>query len=78
MKVAIDSAGRVVIPKRIRDEIGLTPGIEAELSVDGAGIRIEPFASGQFIDEHGFMVIPATGNVLTDEQVRELRLADQA
>ena len=78
MKVAVDHAGRLVIPKRIRDEIGLTPGVEAELSVDGAGVRIEPIASGDFIDEHGFMVIPATGNVLTDEQVRELRLADQA
>ena len=78
MKIAIDHAGRVVIPKALRDEIGLTPGTVAELTVDGAGVRIDPIASGVFVEEDGFLVIPGPGVPLTDEQVREMRLADQA
>lgn len=78
MKVAIDQAGRLVIPKPLRDEVGLTPGAVAELTVDGAGLRIEPLVSSVFVEQDGFLVIPGPGATLTDDQVREMRLADQA
>lgn len=35
MRVAIDAAGRIVVPKVLRDELGLTPGDELDVrSVD--------------------------------------------
>ncbi|MDP8959432.1 MAG: AbrB/MazE/SpoVT family DNA-binding domain-containing protein, partial [Actinomycetota bacterium] len=43
MRVTIDKAGRLVIPKALRDAVGLVPG-GVELTRDGAGVRIEPLA----------------------------------
>jgi AbrB family looped-hinge helix DNA binding protein len=37
----IDQAGRVVIPKEIRDRAGLTAGTEIEITHDGVSVRIE-------------------------------------
>ena len=31
-KVAMDRAGRIVLPKRIRDALGLEPGVELDLT----------------------------------------------
>ncbi|MGH9075539.1 MAG: AbrB/MazE/SpoVT family DNA-binding domain-containing protein, partial [Acidimicrobiales bacterium] len=44
MKATIDKAGRLVIPKPVRDNLGLLPG-EVDVTRDGTGIRIEPIAS---------------------------------
>ena len=76
MRVAIDRAGRLVIPKTLRDEIGLTPG-EVELVRDGAGIRLEPVARAGLVEQGGRLVIPATDTPIDDDLVRRLRDADQ-
>lgn len=76
MRVTIDKAGRVVIPKQLRDQVGLAAG-EVELTVEGAGVRIEPVAGSETVEESGRLVVPKTGNVLTAEAVDALRRADQ-
>lgn len=76
MRTTIDQAGRLVIPKVLRDIVGLVPG-EVEVSADGAGLHIEPVADDLLDDEDGLLVIPATGVTLSDELVRTLRSADQ-
>ncbi len=76
MRTTIDKAGRVVIPKSLRDEIGLAPG-PVEIIRDGACIRIEPPAGKGLVNEGRFLVIPASGIVIDDETVRRLRHADQ-
>jgi AbrB family looped-hinge helix DNA binding protein len=42
MKTAIDAAGRVVVPKALRDELGLTPGREIEVRARDGALVIEP------------------------------------
>lgn len=42
MKSTIDSAGRLVIPKAIRSEAGLKPGMSLEVCWRGGKIEIEP------------------------------------
>jgi AbrB family looped-hinge helix DNA binding protein len=75
MRGTIDKAGRVVIPKPLRDAVGLAPG-DVELIRDGAGIRIEPVAGTGTVEVAGRRVIE--GEVaLTDDDVRSLRLGDQ-
>ena len=76
MIAAIDDAGRVVIPKRLRDELGLTPG-PVEVSRDGSAIRIEPVTGTSLQQVGSRLVIPASGGELGDDEVRDLRLADQ-
>ena len=77
MEATIDSAGRVVIPKRLRDELGIAPG-PVEVVRDGAGIRIEPLAHVGLEQVDGRLVIPASsGTAIGDDAVRELRLVDQ-
>jgi AbrB family looped-hinge helix DNA binding protein len=75
MRTTIDRAGRVVIPKILRDALGLVPG-EVEVSRDGAAVRIEPVPGEGAIESRGRLVIEA-GHILTDDDVRSLRLADQ-
>ena len=42
MKTTIDSAGRVVIPKSVRDQAHITPGREVEVRFQDGAILIEP------------------------------------
>lgn len=42
MRVTVDRAGRVVIPKPMRDALGIGPDTELDLLPDGAGLRLEP------------------------------------
>jgi AbrB family looped-hinge helix DNA binding protein len=76
MRATIDQAGRLVIPKALREALGLVPG-EVEVSADGAGLHIEPLADDLLDDEDGLLVIPAGDVAVSDEFVRKLRDADQ-
>lgn len=77
MKTTIDKAGRVVIPRGLRAQVGLGDGGEVDVSVHGAAILIEP-RNGEDLQREGpLVVIPAVGVPLDDDAVRELRLGDQ-
>lgn len=76
MKATIDSAGRLVIPKQLRDRLGLVQG-EVEVEADGADLRVRPVAVDALDEQDGWLVVPPTGARLTDAQVQELRDADQ-
>lgn len=73
MRATIDKAGRLVIPKQLRDELGLRPG-EVEVSAYGVGLRVEPVVGEESLDERGGrLVIPAAGVQIDDNLVRSLR-----
>ena len=76
MRSTIDQAGRLVIPKALRDSVGLVPG-EVEVTLDGAGLHIEPLADDRLEDEDGLLVIPAADVTVSDDFVRAMRDADQ-
>ena len=50
MITTIDQAGRVVIPKEIREKAGLTPGTEIDITHDGSVIRIQRAVSAPKLD----------------------------
>ena len=77
MKTTIDKAGRLVIPRPLRDRIGLAGGGEVELELDGAAIRIEPVGGSGLREDGGLLLIPASGTPLTAAAVRELIDADR-
>ncbi|HZL05185.1 MAG TPA: MraZ N-terminal domain-containing protein [Coriobacteriia bacterium] len=75
MKTTIDAAGRVVIPKELRDAVGLVAG-EVCVTRDGAAVRIEPLTTRGLVRRRGRLVIEADA-ALDDDAVRRLRLTDQ-
>lgn len=77
MRTTIDKAGRLVIPRPIRDRIGLAGGGQVDVELDGAGIRIEPVAGSELRVDGGLLVIPASGVEVDDAVVRNLLDADR-
>lgn len=75
--VTLDKAGRVVIPKTLRDELQLESGDTLELESEGESMTLRPVRSvSPLRKEHGVWVfrgnkrLPATA---TDEVLRDLR-----
>jgi AbrB family looped-hinge helix DNA binding protein len=76
MRATIDKAGRLVLPKPLRDRVGLQPG-EVEVFADGAGLRVEAIAGEDLEERDGRLVVPPSGATIDDEMIRALRDADQ-
>ncbi|MCC7157563.1 MAG: AbrB/MazE/SpoVT family DNA-binding domain-containing protein [Bryobacterales bacterium] len=76
-RLIIDKAGRVVIPKPLRDELRLEPGDSLELDNIGEQITLRPVrGTGPLTKEHGVWVfhsgepLPASA---TDEILKQIR-----
>ncbi len=73
MRTTIDSAGRVVIPKRLRSLLGLSGGEEIEITERDGRIEIEPTPTPMSLvdDGQGPVAVPERDlPPLTDETVR--------
>jgi len=73
MRTTIDGAGRMVVPKPLRDELGLTAGVELDARVvDG---RLEVVVPSRVRTEegpHGLRFAADTETRLSAEDVREV------
>jgi hypothetical protein len=65
-----------VIPKSLRDSLGLRPGV-VEVRAEGAGLRVDVPADDSLEERDGRLVIPASGASIDDDLVRSLRDAGQ-
>lgn len=65
-----------MIPKALRDRLGLRPG-PVEVVADGAALRVEPIADDTLAERDGRLVIPASGIAIDDALVQALRDAGQ-
>lgn len=76
MSVAIDAAGRLVIPKAVRDAAGILPGTPLDIRFRDGRIEIEPAPLSVSVREVGGMAVATPlGDVptLTAEQVTRVR-----
>lgn len=76
MLATIDKAGRLVLPKALRDQVGLVAG-RVNVFVEGAGLRVEAIAGDTLEERDGLLVVPRAGAEIDDDTVRALRDADQ-
>lgn len=71
MRTTIDAAGRVVIPKSVRDAAGLTPGAELDVVLRDGTIELEPAAMPMSLADDGTIVAAGEMPLLTSEDVRD-------
>lgn len=74
--VEIDKAGRLVVPKKIRDVLHLRPGDKLDVQVDGDRMTMAHHRAGKGLYEKGGWLVYDSGVPMSVEQ--SLRLVDEA
>lgn len=69
MRTSIDQAGRIVVPKSLRDRLGLTPGTSVDLSAYGSGIQILPVGRTARLVRQGGTTVAVSDTKITDDDV---------
>lgn len=72
--IQIDKAGRVVLPKPLREQFNLVPGDKLRLSVEGNGFKLEPTdAAGKVVKKGSVLVfIGGFAEPITTAKVNEM------
>ena len=78
IQTTIDSAGRLVLPKAVRDEAGIRPGMALRISVQEGRIEIEPAPREVRIVQKGPLrvAIPAEEGPLLEEATADAVLRE--
>lgn len=67
MKATVDALGRIVVPKPLRDAVGLAPGTIVDVSRYGEGLALVPAGrTARFVEQNGVLV--ATGETHIDDE----------
>ena len=75
MKVTIDAAGRIVVPKPLRQVLGLKPGQPLEIRASDGRLEIEIAPTPMQLKKRGkgvVAVLDAELSALTAQQVRDM------
>jgi AbrB family looped-hinge helix DNA binding protein len=68
MEATIDAVGRIVVPKPLREALGLVAGSTVDISRYGAGLQLIPTGrTARLVEESGALV--ATGDTVIDDDV---------
>ena len=74
MKTILDRFGRVVVPKEIRDRLGLNPGTEIEIDEHGNEVLLKPIEHATPLQlEDGVLVFTGTATADLMEAIRSHR-----
>ena len=74
MVTTIDKAGRIVVPKRLREQLGFKPGQKLELSAVDGRLEVEHPTTPMHLEEREGQLVSVADRpmpVLTQELVRE-------
>jgi AbrB family looped-hinge helix DNA binding protein len=76
MKTTIDSAGRLVIPKALRRQAGIEPGMPLDVRVKDGHIEIEPSMAHIELERRGRFLVAVPdmeAPPLTNDEVEDIR-----
>ena len=69
MEATVDQVGRIVLPKRLRDQLGLTPGSTVDVSLYGDGIHVSPGGRTARLERRGGRLVAVGQTPVTDADV---------
>jgi AbrB family looped-hinge helix DNA binding protein len=69
MHTTIDAAGRVVVPKALRDALGLTAGTTLDISIYGDGLQVVPGGRTARLRRVAGRLVAESETVVTDDMV---------
>ena len=72
-KVPLDKAGRIVLPKAVRDELNLSPGDILELETSGANISLHAMRPTSALRKERGVWVYKTGEALSAATVEDTR-----
>ncbi len=73
MRATIDRAGRIVVPKALREDLAFKPNMELELTAVGGHLEVEPVPAEMRLERrNGRLVAVADGDFppLTQDEIR--------
>jgi len=70
-KVTLDRAGRVVLPKNLRDELHLSPGDTLDLIVQGEEVTLRPRRSSSPLQKKQGVWVFSIGKPMTSDETAE-------
>ena len=81
MKTTIDRAGRLVVPKAVREAAGLQPGVELNIDYQNGAIFIEPVSKVKLVRKGSLLVgtvpgAPKMSLEMSNRLIRRLRNGD--
>jgi AbrB family looped-hinge helix DNA binding protein len=72
MQATVDQVGRIVVPKALRDRLGLTAGSIVDISLYGDGLHVAPGGRTARLERRDGVLVAVSDTLITDEDVADL------
>ena len=72
MQVIVDQVGRIVVPKVLRDRLGLAAGSIIDVSLYGDGLHIAPGGRTARLERRDGVLVAVSETLISDEDVADL------
>jgi AbrB family looped-hinge helix DNA binding protein len=69
MQAKVDQVGRIVLPKPLRDRLGLVPGSTVDISEYGDGLHLVPAGRTARLEERAGKLVAVSDTRVGDDEV---------
>lgn len=69
MEAIVDQVGRIVLPKPMRELLGLVPGSTVDVTVYGDGLHLTPGGRTARLERRDGQLIAVSDTIVTDDDI---------